>query len=68
MAQQTKFVAVVLTLVGAAVAAVVLTWIGAYLLLGIGVRGLPHMVALMVIMPLSFGIIALFIARRVLLR
>ncbi len=68
MNQQARLTAVVVTLVASAIAAVAATWLVSMLMIDLGITGMTHAIALMLVMPLSFGVVALLIARKLLLK
>lgn len=59
---------IVVTLFSSTLFALLVTWGCSYVLLKVGIGGFAHTVILMVTLPLTFAVVALFLARKVLLR
>jgi hypothetical protein len=67
MKKQTNVWAVISMLLVSAAIALFVTWLISVVLVKVGITGLLHMVALMIVMPITFAISALMLARKVLL-
>ncbi len=67
MRKQANLWAVIATLVASALFALLITWLVSIVLVNLGIAGFLHMIALMLVMPIAFAVIALLLARKVLL-
>jgi hypothetical protein len=64
MVRMNRIVAVILSLIAAALIAFAVTAGLSFLLVKIGIAGFGHMIAVMLVMPLSFALVAWFFARK----
>ena len=64
MVHMNRITAVILSLIAAAVIAFAVTAGVSFLLVKIGIAGFAHMIAVMVVMPLSFALAAWLFARK----
>jgi hypothetical protein len=64
MVRMNRIIAVILSLIAAAAIAFAVTAGVSFLLVKIGIAGFSHMIALMLVMPLSFAVAAWLFARK----
>jgi predicted PurR-regulated permease PerM len=60
-----RLTAVILSLIASAVIALAFTAAVSFLLVKVGIAGFSHIVAVMIVMPLSFAVAAWFFARKI---
>jgi hypothetical protein len=61
---KSRLTTVILCLIASAVIALAVTAGISFLLIKVGIAGFSHMIAVMIVMPLSFAVVAWFFARK----